>query len=583
MLVIADLAPGYDGGAITIDRETFGSVMESLSPRVKVDAPDRIGTGRRSLACEFDVVSMDQLHPDGIVDGVPILSGLADARELLQRCLAREVEVDEVREDIVAAFSGTGLAESFRARRDTGHVDVGAPDSAGAERESAGAIDSLLDQVEVPEADTASPTATDLVEMMAGLLVPSSTPLDRSHLENMVREIDLRLSHQVAAIQEQPQYQSLQASWQGLKFLVDKLDFRGSTRLEVLPAGRAGVVERFFEHVFHDEYEGRSDVPLSFVLVDQAYGRSVPDLEAVRNMARLGESLNVPFVAAMDPSYWGVRQARLVSKLPDLIQKAQGSEYAKWNRFRSEPTSLWVTLTANRFLLRSAWADARVSPSRFSWSLNPDEESPVWGSAVWAMGAALGQSFSEAGITFPCVGPSSPGLQTDLPVLMRQEGSSEPHASTIEVEIADDRAFQLAQVGFAPLVSVLGSDQAYFNLVPSFHQPSRYEDREATQSSYLAATLPFRGFASAVANHLDRIGRALGAGMEPQVISEKVRASLLGMLAPLEDEQSTDSVEVEIEANPDEPALFDVTARLRPGFTIYGGPVDLIVGTSVPR
>ena len=583
LLVIADLAPEYDGGPLSVDRESFDSVLERLAPHVELDVPDCVGSGRKSFACRFDVKSLDRLHPDGIVEAVPILRGLVEARELLGKCLAREVELSDVQDRVVAAFSGTDLGDSFRKKAEFGLAGEIAGAEASPDDGGAGAVNSILDKVDVPEAASGAPTATDLVEMMAAVIVPTTKPIDRSLLEGVIEQIDDRLSRQVAAIQKQPAFRKLETAWLGLKFLVDRLDFRGPTRLEVLPSGRAEVVQRFFDQVFHEEYEGRSEVSLSFVLVDHSLGRSVPDLETVRDMARMGESLNVPFVAAMDPSYWGVRQARLVTKLPDLMQKAKGSEYAKWNRFRSEPTSHWVALVANRFLLRSAWAEARMPPKRFSWGLSIDAEEPTWGSAVWALGVVLGQSFAEAGITFPCVGPDSAGALRDLPVLMRQEGSSEPHASTLEIEFTDERAFQLAQVGFTPLISQIGTDQAYFNLVPMFHQPARYEDQEATRSSFLTATLPYRGFAGAVANHLDRLGRAIGAGVSPDDVAVKVRDSLLAILAPLEEEQSPESVEAEVEANSDHPELLDVTVRLRPGFRVYGGPVDLIIGTSIPR
>jgi type VI secretion system protein ImpC len=169
-------------------------------------------------------------------------------------------------------------------------------------------------------------------------------------------------------------------------------------------------------------------------------------------------------------------------------------------------------------------------------------------------------------------------------VVVRSSRSGETHASPLEIDLEDRRAFQLAQTGFAPLVSQVGSDTAFFNLVPSFHKPARYEDEEATRNSFLSATLPYRSFAGAMAHELDRLGRKIGGGVEPAEIVETVKNSFLGVFAPLvEGEQDLESVEIEVEPNPEEPSLLDVTARLRPGFLVYGGNVDLIVGTSIPR
>jgi type VI secretion system protein ImpC len=168
--------------------------------------------------------------------------------------------------------------------------------------------------------------------------------------------------------------------------------------------------------------------------------------------------------------------------------------------------------------------------------------------------------------------------------VIRQAGSDEPKASPLEVDLEDRRAFQLAQVGFAPLVAQTGSDRAFFNLVGTFHKPARYEDEDATRESYLAATLPYRLFAGAVAHELDRLGRTIGGGVAPEKTAETVRQSLLGVIVPLEEgDPAPEAVEVEVVPNSDEPALLDVTVRLRPRFEVYGSSVDLLVGTTVPR
>ena len=584
VMVVADLAPGFEGGPVSVDRDSIESVLDRLGPQVALEVPDRIGTGKRSIACTFAIKSMNHFDPDGVVQAVPILRGFAEARDLLSQCLDHKAELADIQPRVVNAFSGTDLGESLE--RSGGNAPsseaAGSPDET--KHGEVDTVDALFDKVDVPESGAGGPQAADLVELLTAVVAPGGPKIDREHLENLVREIDVRISRQVAAIQEEPQFQSLETTWRGLKFLVDRLDFRGPIKLDVLPASRSDFLERFFEHVFHAEYEGSSELPLNIVLVDYAFGRSVPDLDTVRDMARIGESLSVPFVAAMDPSYWGVRQAPLISKLPDLVQKAQGSEYAKWTRFRSEPAAMWVVLAANRFLLRSVWSEARRPPKLFNWVWQNGDEKPVWGSAVWALGAAVGQSFSEAGIRFPCVGPGSPGALEELPVMVRSTGSGEPHASPLEIDLEDQRAFQLAQVGFSPLVSQTGSDAAFFNLVPSFHSPARYEDEEATRISFLAATLPYRSFAGAVAHELDRLGRKIGGGVEPADIEEMVKKSFLGVFAPLEEgEQNPESVKVEVEPNPEEPRLLDITVRFRPGFRVYGGDVDLIVGTSVPR
>ena len=122
-------------------------------------------------------------------------------------------------------------------------------------------------------------------------------------------------------------------------------------------------------------------------------------LETLDQVARMGESLRVPFLLGMAPAFWGVRRASLLASLPDLVKKGRGGEYAKWKRFRATEASLWVAVAANRFLLRPPWGDDEAPVRGFSWAAGeaPARE-PLWGSAVWALAATLLGAFTAYNI-----------------------------------------------------------------------------------------------------------------------------------------------------------------------------------------
>ncbi len=73
-----------------------------------------------------------------------------------------------------------------------------------------------------------------------------------------------------------------------------------------------------------------------------------------------------------------------------------------------------------------------------------------------------------------------------------------------------------------------------------------------------------------------------GGGSSDDEIRQRFRDRMLSFLAACED--NPDPAEVEIELNDNQEAGgVDVAIRLRPRFTIYGGEVDLMLGTTVPR
>src|SRR4051812_21344526 len=54
----------------------------------------------------------------------------------------------------------------------------------------------------------------------------SQERIDKAVVDAMVAEIDARLSSQVNEILHHPDFQRLESAWRGLKFTIDRVDFR---------------------------------------------------------------------------------------------------------------------------------------------------------------------------------------------------------------------------------------------------------------------------------------------------------------------------------------------------------------------
>lgn len=89
---------------VEIDRDNFSEVMDSMSPRLDMSVPDTL-KGSGNLKIELNFKSMDDFHPESIVDQVPRLKKLLEARGQLRDLLAKldgNDELDSVLEQIVS-------------------------------------------------------------------------------------------------------------------------------------------------------------------------------------------------------------------------------------------------------------------------------------------------------------------------------------------------------------------------------------------------------------------------------------------------------------------------------------------------
>jgi type VI secretion system protein ImpC len=382
-------------------------------------------------------------------------------------------------------------------------------------------------------------------------------------LDSLLAQVDVpklqgssSIEAQVAEIVQSEPFRALEADWRGVDFLARRAAGHPAIQLEILAAPKEAFLDAFFDTVFPAEHEGSSEVPLSAVVLGYEFDRGPADVEALRHAARMGESLRVPFLASVGAPFWGLRQAKLLAGLPDLVRKLQGPEYAKWNGLRAEEASLWLCLAANRFLLRGGWPGGT--------------DRPLWGSGAYALAAALIQGFAAGGVSFPLAG--EPSRLADLP--------GEP---AVEVPLADAKSLELARIGLAPLIAVRGETTAQFPSVPTLHAPKRYVKDEATRSAAVVATLPYQAFGGAAAHALQELARETGGGLTPEEVRQRFVEGLLAFLAGAEEAPTAEEVEVEVQPNTEDPGIWDVVARLRPRFQISGGEVDLVLGSVVPR
>jgi type VI secretion system protein ImpC len=401
-------------------------------------------------------------------------------------------------------------------------------------------------------------------DALARVLAPPATAGDP--LDALLAQVDLPAgvpAAGVAAAVGDERLRALEAAWRGVALLAARTG--PAVQLEILPASREDFLGVFWDRVFDDEHEGSAEIPLSAVVLGYEFDRGPADVDVLRNLGRLGDSLRVPFLGAVGPAFWGIRQPKLLATLPDLVRRLEGSEYAKWNGLRRDEVALWLCLAANRPTVREAWG--------------PNDR-PLHAPGGFALGAVLAQSFAAAGVRLPLTGPQPPARLDDL-------APGEP----VDVLLPDQKALELSRVGLAPLVARKGEPGAFFAGVPMLQTRKHYDREEASRSAAAVATLSYQVFAGGAAHALQGLGRDLGPGQPAEAVQQRAEAEMTAFLAtagapPASSEVpevQVPEVQVEIQSPAEAPDVWEVMARLRPAFPISGAEVDLVLGSLVPR
>lgn len=565
VLALADLAAGRTEATRRIEAGTVQAALAALAPTVQLRVANRLGVGAPELACTLSFRSFDDFAPERLARAHPLTAGLYRLREVLAPAVGGQVGPGSLSERLREACGDGELAALVNTRP--------------APAASSPAVGALFEMVDLPTAAPA-PTAP-LGEVLAAAVSAGGGPA----VERALAAVDYRLTLQLASIADAPPLRDLEAAWRGLELLLARVPSGGRVLVEVQPVPRADALDAFYDEHFEREHAGETDPPLGLVVVAFPFDRSPRDSEDLQVLARMGASLGVPFLGEVGPEFFGVKQLGLVATMPDLGRKSRGPEYAKYNRLRSDESSLWLALACNRPLLRPAWGEPGAEVRGLGWdaAAAAGANRPLYASGAWALAAAVAQGFQAEGLRFPVAGSEGPALLAGLPTHSVKVGKAESVALPVEVPLSEQKALELVESGFAPLVGVAGSDRAYFLSAPSVHAVTRYDSEEATAASFRAATLPYQLFASVAARELEAAARSCPPRVDADGVKAHVRAELLQFLASAE--ESPQAEEVEVEVTPAANALhqWDISVRLRPAFTVYGGTVDLVLGTQAMR
>ncbi len=186
-----------------------------------------------------------------------------------------------------------------------------------------GESSSLLDQI--VEASKLKPTDEGFSATKAGLqaflkqLVQTGAEakVSGAMVDDMLAEIDQKLSAQVNAIMHAEPFQKLESSWRSLKFLVDRTDFRQNIKVEFMNVSKEDLLADFedapevvksglYKQVYTAEYGQFGGQPIGAMIANYDFGPGPQDISLLQYVASVAAMGHAPFVAAAGKEFFGI-------------------------------------------------------------------------------------------------------------------------------------------------------------------------------------------------------------------------------------------------------------------------------------
>lgn len=455
-------------------------------------------------------------------------------------------------------------------------------------------LDQIVDEGRFGKDPAARERGKDLVKQFVQQVLEGSITVARdadAMINARIAQIDHLLSLQLNEIMHAPELQRLEASWRGLKYLVNNSETGTSLKIKVLNVSKKELLRdlqrapefdqsALWKKVYEEEFGMFGGAPFGALVGDYEFGKSGQDIELLEKVSQVAAAAHAPFLTAASADMFNLESLTQLDQPRDLAKVFDTSEYARWKSFRQSEDSRYVALTVPHILMRLPYGKDSVPVEEFNYEEGvdgTDHSKYLWGNAAWALAARLTNAFAMYGWCACIRGVESGGLVEGLPVhnFKTDEGDVAMKCPT-ETPITDRREKELADLGFVPLVHCKGTDYAAFFSVQSAQKPKVYDQPAATANARISAQLPYILAVSRFAHYLKAMMRdKIGGYMSQSEAQNFLNRWIMQYVVSNDDapfnvkaQRPLKEARVEVSEIPGKPGCYRAVAFLRPHFQL---------------
>jgi type VI secretion system protein ImpC len=384
---MAERAPLASRPTERVDIDNFDDVMRRLAPRVSVPAG------------EIRFERIDDFHPDRLYATLDVFKALREAR----------IRPPSVSDDLLGRL-------------------LGKPAESGA----------------APAAP-----ASGLNALIRDIVAPHIVKDTSAQTETYLGAVDAAIAQQMRALLHAPAFQSIEAAWRGVRWLVSSLELDQQlqlhlfdvTRLELLADVVAAQGLLAQTGVFRAVVDRSRSVPdgerWSALVALIQFGSSDADIGLLAALGLIASQAGGPLLGGADLTLAG-----------DDADALQG-----WRALRRSEAAPWIGLAAPRVLLRMPYGKGSDPIEAFAFEEftgPPAQDELLWGNASLAMAMLIGRAFTARGWDME---PGDEREIGDLPAYTFVRDGEREMQPCGERPLNESQTNTLLQAGLVPIAS----------------------------------------------------------------------------------------------------------------------------------
>ena len=400
--------PVWEKAPVRVDPKDLDQVIEDIKPSCSISIPHNLCSNE---AIELTFRKLKDFHPDSLVQNNHALQNLWEAKAWIEQVLKKNL----------------------------------APQEINTRLERWPNLPPIKVQIAPQKPPTVSPNAVDRILNMVAL--PNEQPKHSPESQDAIQQIESVLKQILEIIFSDETFRMLDSSWRGLNLLLRQIH-RGNSylKIEIAPVSFNSLNETLAALIT----EVIDELP-SLILVSLDFDNSPRSLDLLERIGQFAETLMVPAITCIRPAFFHIESWKDIKKLGFLPHYLEESPYARWQSLKRAPSSDWLAVTCNRFLLRYQYGKDNKPRS-----IPFEEQKPLWINPVWALGSLICHSFVDIGWPTRFTDWQHIHIE-DLPLNTKEQGTPLP----TEVSFDRNRIDQFIRSGIIPIAAAQGKDVAF--------------------------------------------------------------------------------------------------------------------------
>ncbi|HSC81303.1 MAG TPA: type VI secretion system contractile sheath large subunit [Chitinolyticbacter sp.] len=470
-------------------------------------------------------------------------------------------------------------------------------------------LDTIIDQSKVATNETEKGHTRDLISELVEQVLSGTVTVSKdlaASIDARVAQLDALISGQLNEIMHQPDFQKLEASWRGLKYLISESETSTQLKIKVLNVSKKDLIKDFksspefdqsalFKKIYEEEYGTFGGAPYAGIVGDFEFTRHPEDFYLLEELSHVAASAHAPLISSAAPGLFGLETFADIGKPRDLAKIFDTVEYAKWKSFRESEDSRYVGLVLPHVLGRLPYGAETLPVEEFNFEEDvdgTDHHKYLWTNAAYAYAARLTDAFSQFGWLAAIRGVEGGGLVEGLPThtFNTDDGEVALKCPT-EVAITDRTEKLLSDLGFISLVHCKNTDYAAFFSGQSSQKAKSYNTDAANANARLSTQLPYIFAVSRIAHYMKSIMRdKIGSFASRQNVQDFLN-TWLAQYVLLDDSASQEAkskyplreARVDVVEVPGKPGVYRAAAFLRPHFQLDELTISLRLVAELPK